>query len=220
MRSFYPLLLTPRLLGLKNRWLKTTRGTDQWTRDTLIAVFAISMMGGIYFGGKWTLEQIETKLQIAYFHPSLVLGLVLVFLFFMLLLSNTVEALGALYMGRDLDFTLSSPISQFRFFWGKYVEIIFASSWMVVIFAAPIILMFGRHYNCDISFYAHSFLIFIPYFAIPAALAMLFASVYPFILPAKYSRELLLIVGLLILYTIYSLLKMVAGEVDDVSRKG
>ena len=124
-----PTLLKPRLYFVKNRWHSTVAAEGQWTRDILITVLAAGVMCGMYFGGLWTLRQTEGVLDFAYLHPSTSLGLVLVFLFFMLLVSNTVAALGTLFLGKDLVMLISSPLTALRFFGGKYLEIIATSSW-------------------------------------------------------------------------------------------
>lgn len=210
-----PVVLKPKVHSLRHRWQRGSNKAMVWTRDGIIAFLTAVMMVGTYLGGQWALQQTQTQLDFAYFHPSLVLGLVLVFLLLMLFITNLVSALGALFLARDLDFVLSSPIPPIRFFRGKVVEIIITSSWMTMVFLLPLILAFGIFYDASSSYYVISLLVYVPYFLIPAAAAIILATMITSLFPAQRRRELLFLVLAAVLYGLYLLAKLLSSGMSE-----
>ena len=68
-------------------------------------------------------------------------------LFSVLIFSNIVASLSALYLSRDLDLLLSSPIPHTRLFIAKFAQSTVNSSYMVVIFGLPIYFALGRAFG-------------------------------------------------------------------------
>lgn len=214
----FPQLLQPKVLSFRNRWRRTDNLLMQCTRDGIIAALTVGIMIGTYLGGLWFLEQTETLLDFAYFHPSLTLGLVLVFLLLMLFVTNLVSALGALFMSRDLDLVLSSPLTSFRFFRGKLVEVLLTSSWMTIVFLVPLVLAFGSFYDSPLSYYSAALLVFLPYFFIPAGAAVIVATAITLLMPAHRKRELLLLILIAGLYGLYLLATVLSSQMSDAGR--
>src|SRR5262245_28855790 len=131
---FIPVILRPKVLSIKNRWRTDMRSNAQYTRDFIIAIFSLAVMYGLYRGTIETLAKLSTSTTLAYMPPALPLGLVLMLLFTMLLFSNSVNALGSLFLSHDLDLVLAAPISTYSFFRAKVVEVLFSSSWMAIVF--------------------------------------------------------------------------------------
>lgn len=123
------------------------------------------------------------------------LGLLLLTLGFMLVLSNAALAVGALYTSRDLDLIVASPIPRWRLFLGKALEIIGASSWMVIVFGLPGLFAFGVSYHADPLFYPYAFAITLPYLIIPGALAMVVVTILASCIPAHKTHEIFIILG-------------------------
>lgn len=219
-----PLLLRPKVLAFRNRCRHSLRHRTLLWRDIIVALFTAAVIGSIYHGTRIGLQKILVNGDAAYLPPALPLGLLLLMLFGMLLLSNSVAALGALFLARDLDLILASPITPARFFRSKLVEVALHSSWIALIFGFPAIVAFGVAYDAPWSFYPLSVAILLPYFIIPAAIAMILVIGFTLIVPANRTREVLLATGALILACLYLLCDLIAprasmlGNLDELLR--
>lgn len=209
------MLLKPKLYSLRHRWHRGGQSGRLWARDVIILSLTATMMVGTYLGGLWALQQTKTQLDFAYFHPSLSMGLVFVFLLLMLFITNLVSALSALFMGKDLETILSSPLSPIRFFLGKFVEVLFTSSWMTMVFILPLILAFGVFYQASATYYLLALFVLIPFFIIPASSAVVFALLFARLFPASRKRELLLLTLSLLLYGVYLLARLLSSSVEQ-----
>jgi ABC-2 type transport system permease protein len=130
-------------------------------------------------------------------HPSIPLRMVLTTLFLMLLLSASVTALGALFLSRDLDLILSSPITRKAFLGGKIGEVILASSWMFVLFGLPTLLAFGAFFKANTAYYLVSPLLCAALLLIPSVASILIATLFGAVVPPNRGREVFLMLFLL-----------------------
>lgn len=209
------VLLLPRLMTFRNLWRHRDEMKQFWLRNLLLSMMTAVIMYGIYLGNFWILKKMDTQLDYAYFHPSVILGLYLAMLMVVLVVTNTASATGALFLGLDLDGIISSPISAFRFFLGKFLEISFSSSWMTSIFLLPLILSFGVYFSGGLEFYAISLLALLPFFVIPTSLAILIAFFVALFLPPNWRREIIFVLLGALLFGVYAFAKMLAYGVDD-----
>lgn len=225
--SAFPLLLRPKALALKNYWQRRAGDRTLVIRDAVVIAFGIGVMLGIYYGGLWVLDQMQAERALVYFHPSIPLGLILVYLFLMLVLSNAAAAVASLYLSNDLDLILSSPIKPSRFFWGKFLDILFSSSWITMIFILPAVYSFARYFHAPPSYYFVTLAVLLPYFVIPTALSMVFVTLYSRLVPASRTREVLFVLAVLGIAGTYAVVKLLfpsSGEafsfknLDDVLR--
>jgi len=215
-----PLLLKPKIWGAKNRWLGRGTREGRRSREIAITIFSIVIIFSIYRTCLSTLAIVREG-NLAYLHPSMLLGLLFMLLFAMLFFSNSVAALSTLFMGRDLERLLSSPISNFRFFQGKVLEVAGSSSWMALAFGVPVLVAFGRSYEVSWEFYVLSVVILAPYFFIPAALAVFLVTVFTRLIPPNRTKEILLLVavaGLCCLYFLFQLISRRSGSVDELDQ--
>lgn len=204
-----PILLRPKLLALKNRWNREHNQDWAVARDLVLLAFACLVMFAIYYGTTLALRDIQTFGHLAYLSPFIPLAIMFMLLFVMLFISALVSSLGTLYLSRDLDLLLSSPLSPWRFFSGKFFHILYSTVWMPVVFIIPFVVAYGHIFNASNSYYAIAFLALIPYFLLPVALAMVVTTVFTAIIPASRSREVLIGVVLLFLLAIYGLAELV-----------
>lgn len=198
-----PVVILPKVFALRNRWRQNATSFSQLIRDLVILIFCIAVAVSIYQGTLAALAKIRTDLSFAYLPATLPLGLVLLFLFMMLLFSNAIAALGAFYLGRDLDLILASPLSVPRFFFGKFLEILAGSSWMAVIFGLPAIAGFARAYNASWEYAALVLVTLLPYFIIPTALSIVLVTLFTIVIPANRTREILFFIFALVLLGMY-----------------
>ncbi len=213
----FPVLLRPKALAFKNYWQLPERDRTLLIRDAVILMFGAGVMYGIFSGGIWMLAKLQTERAMVYFHPSVPLGLMLIYLFLMLLLSNSATAIASLYLSHDLDLVLSSPIRQTKFFWGKFLDTLFSSTWVTMVFILPAIYSFARYYHAPPSYYFAVLLILLPYFVIPTALSMIWVTIYCRFVPATRTREVLFLLSICGAIGMYAIFQMLFPSGDGFS---
>lgn len=211
-KNLIPLVVRPKLLATKNRWRTNGGLKTQLGRDIMLTCVSAIVVVTLYQACYTGLTKIQSQVHAAYLPPLIPLGLVMLVLMGMLIISNLVAALGALFLGRDLDLVLAAPISPFKFFVGKLSEIVLTSSWVVMIFGLPAILALARAYHATWSFYPLLVVTILPYFLIPAALAIILVNLFATIIPANRTREVMLLVGGLCLVAMYFMLQLIYGS--------
>lgn len=215
--SWAPLLLRPKSLAFRHYWRASLSSPTQRIRDGVIALFAISVMVGIYRGSLWMLTHAESDKTFVYLHPSLPLGLIFLFLLSMLLLSNAATALASLYLANDLDLILSSPLNKRRFFFNKFTDVLFSSSWVTIVFLFPALCAFAAFYQPPLAFYPLVLAVLVPYFLIPTAASIVFVTIYARLVPANRTRETMAFVVCSAVVFIYLLLTILAPASDRFS---
>lgn len=166
-------------------------------------------MIGIFLGTNWFLALTRSMPALAALPPSQPLGLIFMVLFFMLLLSNLVTALGSLFLSEDLDVILASPISTSTFFFGRFWYICLTSSWMPFLFILPLLVAFGISYDAPIEYYVAAAAILIPYFVLPTALGICFATVMSLLIPASRTRVARLFITGLFFVALYAFIDLI-----------
>jgi ABC-2 type transport system permease protein len=117
-------------------------------------------------------------------------------LFSVLVFSNIVASLSALYLSRDLDLLLSSPIPHTRLFVAKFAQSTVNSSYMVVIFGLPIYFALGRAFGVGAGYYVGTVLLLVPFILIPAAIGTLLTMLLLRFFPAKRTYQVLTFLGM------------------------
>ena len=117
-------------------------------------------------------------------------------LFVMLVISSVLSSIGTLFLSEDLELVLSSPISPWRLFWSKFMYVYIVSSWMPLIFIAPVLIAIGQVYHASFWYYAVSGFLLAGWFAIPAALGLLAGVLLVMLIPVYRVREMLIVLFL------------------------
>lgn len=117
-------------------------------------------------------------------------------LFSVLVFSNIIASLSALYLSRDLDLLIPSPIPYTRLFTAKFVQSTVNSSYMVVIFGLPIYFALGRAFGAGAGYYAGIVLLLVPFVLIPAAIGTLMTMLLLRFFPAKRTHQVLTVLGM------------------------
>jgi len=217
--SRIPLLLRPKALAIKNYWRRREGDRSLVIRDAVIVIFGLSLMLGIYQGGLWVIDQLQGERAMVYFSPAVPLGLLLVYLFFMLILSNSATAISSLYLSNDLDLVLSSPLKASRFFWGKFLDTLLTSSWITMVFILPAIYSFARYYQAPLSYYFFSLAVLLPYFIIPTALSIVIVTIYSRLVSATRTKEALLVLSMFVFLASYFLVRIIFPSANAFSFK-
>ena len=125
-----PILLKPRYLSVKNSLTKSRH------RLSFIILIIMGLVGIPYS----TFQMIVEFRQVVNSDQTLlsVVELLLVTFFSVQFLSSAIHSLQSLYLSRDTELILASPISKLRIFISKYIENVFASSWILILLIFPI----------------------------------------------------------------------------------
>jgi ABC-2 type transport system permease protein len=183
-------------------------------RDFVVLLLTVFLVVLAYSGTLWVLEQLAMQLDYVYLPPAMLLGLILTFLLAMLLITNTISALGCLYFSHDLSLILSSPISGRRFFFGKFLDTALSSSWMTLIFLSPVLIAFGVYYQANWGYYALASVLCIPYFTIPAAVSIVTATFFVVSIPVRHRKEAAILSFLAMVFGLYVLGGQILGGVS------
>ena len=199
--SRVPITLQPKLLGLKNRYLK---------RKAYLAadLFGISitalLMFCLYFGTTQSLTEIQKANLPANISLNILEGFSLG-LFGLILISATVTGLSSLFMARDVDLLLSAPVSTRSFLRGKVSEVLISTTWMIVVFCIPPYLAVGSFFNAGLNYYLATPLLLAIFLLLAVLCGMTLSIFCAFIIPARTGRNVfvalfVVVMGLLIAY--------------------
>ena len=204
------LLLSPRALGARNTL--TGAGGKQWKRPA--AVFCI----GVVF---WALLFVLSCRVLAYFQSVEVIGdllarhllsTVLLTLFSLLVFSHVVTALSNLYLSSDLEVCHASPATPVEIFLSRALYTILDSSWMVAVFALPVIMAYACVYRPEPGFYG-TLLYMAPATAMTAGgLGILLAMVLVSIFPARRTRDIVMLLSIVMIVLLYLLFRFIQPE--------
>ncbi len=148
--TIVPLLLRPSLLALKNRYL--WRGAISLRE--FVGIFAsATMVVAMYLSTSAALKASSQLIDSGALDPFVPLSLLLTSLFIMLVLSAAIAGIGSLFLAKDLDLILSSPVPLGRFLRGRCSEVALSTGWMVCVFGMPSLLAFGTFFDCGAAFF-------------------------------------------------------------------
>jgi ABC-2 type transport system permease protein len=102
-------------------------------------------------------------------------------------------------MSKDLDLTLSAPLSPGEFLVGKTIDVGISVSWMVCTFGLPALFAFGSFYDGDMVFMIGAPLLCISLFAIATSLGMMTALTFAALRPSERVKPMVIFVVLVVL---------------------
>jgi ABC-2 type transport system permease protein len=201
-------LLSPRLVGLRNTLVRTERRGLYAGLGLIGLGFWLGLFGLMYFlvGQFWVVEG---------FGPFLarkLLEMLLASLFVMLTFSNVITALSTYFLSDDLELVLALPVSRTVFHYGRFLDTLAQSSWMMGLFGLPVFLAYGLRMGAGPTYYVALS------FAVPALLAMatnfgiVVATVLVNVFPARRTRELMVLLGLILVAALFILLRSLRPE--------
>ncbi|MBI4666468.1 MAG: hypothetical protein HY751_08675 [Nitrospinae bacterium] len=124
------------------------------------------------------------------------LNLLCLTFFSMLVFSNIITAISTLFMSRDLDLLMSSPMPVMGVFGSKGLITLINSSWMAALFGIPIFVAYGEVYFAPWEYYAIFMAAFAPFLLIPSAMGILVTMALMRFFPARRIHQIFSFVGL------------------------
>ncbi|MBT8397323.1 MAG: hypothetical protein KJN92_10170, partial [Gemmatimonadetes bacterium] len=153
---------------------------------------------GVIFGVIWRMLLYFRNTQgVGDLLAGKLLGLALLVFMGILLLSNVITSLSTFFLAQDLDLLMASPTDALKVYGARLVETIVNSSWMVALLAVPLFLAYGVAYGAGATFYALALLVMVPFLVLPAVVGAAVTLVLVNVFPARRTRDLLALIGLL-----------------------
>lgn len=190
-------LLYPRWRGLVNSARKLDSTGWSWVAGSVGLILAVWI--GLFLGIQ---RLLEACYRIELFGEFLVDRLLsLFFLSFtgILLFSNVVTSLASFYLSDDLPVVNAAPVDRLRIFYARLAETVAGSSWMVLVFGAPVLLAYGVVHGSGPLYYLLVAVLAPLYFLIPAAIGVCMTTILVNVFPARRARDLLMIIGVVFL---------------------
>ena len=169
------IILRPIFLTMKNRVSKRTSRPENRRREFLLYGFAIGTMVCIYACCAMIFPRVARDQFFFELVPQKLIEITFFSFFLLLLLSNTVAAIGNLYTATSTNLLLIAPISSGRFFFGKLLETLLETSVMYFIFLGPVGIAYCQYFHLPLSFLLEGVIISIPFLFIPAGLGLALA---------------------------------------------
>ncbi|MDH5477087.1 MAG: hypothetical protein OEY50_02030 [Nitrospinota bacterium] len=140
------------------------------------------------------------------------LNLLCLTFFSMLVFSNVIASISTMFMSRDLDFLISSPIPLRDIFFSKYIMTMINSSWMAAAFCFPVFIAYGQTNFAPWLYYLLIFVLFIPFMVIPSGAGILITMSLMRFFPARRAYQVLSFVGVAFIVGLVLLLRFIEPE--------
>ncbi|MBI1290376.1 hypothetical protein GC173_03930 [bacterium] len=124
-------------------------------------------------------------------------GIVLLIFFSMLLFSNLIITLSTTYLSKEVEFLMGLPVSRQAIFRQKLIETVLYSSWAFAMLSLPLFVSFGIVRHAPWYFYPLIVVLVVPFLMIPASLGAIFTMLVTSVLPARKTRTLCIVLGIL-----------------------
>lgn len=201
------LLIKPRLLSLHNELLYPGR-----KRLVSVVVLGICFCGGLFALSSWALLYFRNFELIGDLLARQLLSMIFLTLFALLTFSHVVSSLSSLYFSHDLEFCHSAPVSLEELFLARAILAFMSSSWMLAVFGLPVFLAYAYVYKAGAWFYLTLIHMSLAMAVITAALGCLTSMVLVYAFPAHRTRDLVMLLSLLVLVALYLTFRFLRPE--------
>lgn len=138
--------------------------------------------------------------------------MMLVFLFVMLSFSNIITALSTFYLAEDLELVLALPVSRTTFHYARLSDTVGQSSWMMTLFGGPVFLAYGIVAEASPIYYLAVLLCVPMLMLIAANLGITLATILVNVFPARRTRELMVLLGLMMVSVMFVVMRTLSPE--------
>jgi ABC-2 type transport system permease protein len=204
------LLLRPRCLALAGRWRTADRTVRQ--RSGVLLLLAAVFWLVIFAFFTWVLRYFESIPEFGPVLTERLLAMVLLSFFSILVFSSIVTALSTYYLSADLGLLLASPVSRSALHTGRFLETLWDSSWMIVLFGLPIFLAYGVVHHAGPAFYAMVAAVFPPFLVLPCALGVTITMLLMRAFPARDTKDFFLLLSVITVALLYVYLRLLQPQ--------
>lgn len=209
MRVF-KILIAPRFFGFVNE-IKGNKAHRK-IKSLILIIAGIMLWLALFLLFYRLLIYFSSQELIGYILAKRVLGMVILMLFSILIFSNIITALSNLYLSRDLELCHSSPATIIEIFFSRSFYTLMDSTWMPVIFGAPVLMAYGLVYHAGINYYLNVLNVFIPLILISASLGIMFVMILVRFLPAQRAGNIVMFISIILIIMLYLLFRFLRPE--------
>jgi ABC-2 type transport system permease protein len=210
VKHAFPYLLLPVFQAARNRARRREPGDG--LRAAIFGGIGVFVMASIFAVVFWLTWQLLDYEELGEYLVRLGLSwLFLTFLSFVAF-SAIVTSLSTFFLSEDLRLVLAAPIPPDRVFYSRFARTVAQSSWMVLVFMAPVLLGMGLVRCAGATYYATIVATLVPFVLIPCAFGALTTLALVNIFPARRARDLLMLMGLLFAVALVLLLRFLRPE--------
>ncbi|MCF8062700.1 MAG: hypothetical protein K9M82_09310, partial [Deltaproteobacteria bacterium] len=204
------LLLSPRILGVLNEMRGA--GTRARKRTLILGGVGVVFWAAMFLVSARVLRYFQSVEVIGDVLAHHLLSMILLTFFSLLIFSHIITALSNLYLSKDLELCHATPASLEELFLSRVFYTIVDSSWMVLVFGLPVMMAYAWVYGPGPGFYitlAHSGLAMV---LIAAGIGILFTMVLVSVFPAHRTRDILMLLVILLVVALYLLFRFLRPE--------
>jgi ABC-2 type transport system permease protein len=204
------LLLSPRLLGVRNELRGAGAGARK--RTWILAGVGAAFWAAMFLVSARVLRYFQSVEVIGDVLAHHLLSMILLTFFSLLIFSHIITALSNLYLSKDLELCHATPASLEEIFLSRVCYTVVDSSWMVIVFGLPVLMAYAWVYSPGPLFYltlAHTGVAMV---LIAAGIGILFTMVLVSVFPAHRTRDILMLLVILMVVGLYLLFRFLRPE--------
>ncbi|MCB9523434.1 MAG: hypothetical protein H6702_08625 [Myxococcales bacterium] len=203
-------LLWPRWRGALNA--PRSKAGGRRGRLLVIGLLAATFMGLSFVGTRWLFTLFLQAEFLAELLIQRVLDMVLLVFTGLLVFSSTVTAFGTFFLADDLPLLATAPTPVGRLVLARLVDTWLQSSWMILVFAAPMMAACGPVLGAGPAFYVALPLVLLPLTVLAASLGVMITLLLARALPAQRTQEILAVLGVLAFLVLYVVFRAAQPE--------
>ena len=204
------VLLAPRWWGFRNSLV--FGGRRSFVKSGSLLAIAFGFWGGIYVIFHRVLHYFQAVEEFGDLLAYKLLTMVFLTFFGLLVFSNVLVALNTFFLSQDLETIHATPVSIGEIFAARFLETLLESSWMVLLFGIPVFTAYGLVYKASLAYYVGLVSVVVPYLILAAALGITLTMVLMQIFPAQRSRDILLLLSILVIILVFLLFRFARPE--------
>ncbi|HUP20325.1 MAG TPA: hypothetical protein VM778_10280 [Gemmatimonadota bacterium] len=201
-------LLFPRLAAARREW----RGAGG-SRAVVLATLGLAFWGGGYAISARILRHfVEVDPDLGRLLGAKLLALLFLMILSFLVFSNLITAVSQCFLARDLPVLVAAPVSWWRLFRLKLLEVATLGSWTAVFLALPVWVAYGTTFDAGPEYYLALAGVVVMIALLSAAVGIMVAVAVVNLFPARRARDLMSLAGLAFIVGLVMLLRVIRPE--------
>ncbi len=139
-------------------------------------------------------------------------SLIFLILFFVQIINGFIMSFNNYYQSKELGLLFLSPVNRTSLFFSILVETHLKTSWMLIIFGAPLLVSLGSLLNASPLYYVYSLVIFTAFSIIPVNIGITSTIMLSGMLHIKKLKQVMFSAGLITLIALITLLRLFKPE--------
>jgi len=203
-------LIKPRLIEV---WRQSRKMTVlNQLKFIVFALLAVAFLLTIYGFSYSVLKKMASEPIFGEILTYRLISFLFTLLFAVLTFSNVVGALSSLFLSEDNEFLAASPVPIERFYTARFIETMTQTSWMLLLFALPVLIAAGQIWKAPASYY----LWIVPtlgfFLILPTAIGMFITLLLVHSFPARKTHDVLIVVAAIFAIAMFVILRVLRPE--------